>query len=129
MSWEHRAHRRVLTDVPVLIFDELTLVKGHMVNLSNGGCAIATAQAPEKGQGLYLVLQVPERDTAIEIQLAIVRWSALGLFGVEFNCVNTAHQENLQHYLHMIELCPSLGTWVGPEGSTEETPLRQRAAA
>ena len=120
MPWENRKHRRVLTKAPVLIFSELTLVKGQIVNLSTGGCAIVAAQALEKGQRLSLVLQVPERETSIDIQLALVRWSTLGLFGVEFICVNTAHQENLQRYLNMIDRSPSLGTLVNREGSAEE---------
>ena len=118
---ENRKHRRVLTEVPLLIFGELTLMKGRIVNLSTGGCAIVSAQAPEKGQRLSLVLPVPGRETSIDIQLAIVRWSTLGLFGVEFICVNTAHQENLQHYLSMIDRSPSLGTLVDREGTAEET--------
>ena len=118
---ENRKHRRVLTEAPVLIFDELTLMEGQIVNLSTGGCAIVAAQAPEKGQRLSLVLPVPGRETSIDIQLAIVRWSSLGLFGVEFMCINTAHQETLQHYLHMIDRAPSLATLVDREGSAEET--------
>lgn len=118
---ENRKHRRVVTEAPVLIFGEFTLTKGQIVNLSTGGCAIVAAQPPEKGQRLSLVLPVPGRETSIDIQLAIVRWSTLGLFGVEFICVNTAHQDNLQHYLSMIDRSPSLGTLVDREGAAEET--------
>ena len=118
---ENRKHRRVLTEAPVLIFGELTLMKGQIVNLSTGGCAIVAAQAPEKGQRLSLVLPVPGQEKSIDIQLAIVRWSTLGLFGVEFMCINTAHQENLQHYLHMVDRAPSLASLVDQEGAAEET--------
>lgn len=118
---ENRKQRRVLTEAPVLIFGELTLMKGQIVNLSTGGCAIVAVQAPEKGQRLSLVLSVPGREISIDIQLAIVRWSTLGLCGVEFICVNTAHQENLQHYLSMIDRSPSRGTLVDREGAAEET--------
>lgn len=121
MSWEHREHRRVLTVAPVLIFGELTHAKGHTVNLSKDGCVIAAAYAPEKGQHLHILIQDPKLDTSIKIQLAIVRWSALGLFGVEFIRVNTPHQKGLQHYSYMVDLCPSLGKLVHAEGSAEET--------
>lgn len=121
MFWANREHRRVLIVVPVLIFGELFHAKGYTANLSTGGCVIAAAHAPEKGQHLHLLLQVPKPGTPINIQLAIVRWSTLGLFGVEFIRLSTTHQKGLQHYLYMIDLCPSsLGARVYPEGATEE---------
>ena len=129
MSWEHRKHRRVLTVVPVLIFGELFHAKGDIVNLSRDGCVIAVAQAPEKGQHLHLLVEVPKRNVSIEIRLAIVRWSALGLFGVEFIRINTSHQTGLQHYLSMMDPCPSLGQLVHPEGSAEETQPRRQVVA
>ncbi|NWF73700.1 MAG: PilZ domain-containing protein [Nitrospirae bacterium] len=129
MSWEHRAHRRVLTVVPVLIFGELFHAKGDIVNLSRDGCVIAVAQAPEKGQHLHLLIQMPKRDTSIEIQLAIVRWNALGLFGVEFVRVNALHQTSLELYLSMMDACPSLGKLVHLEDTSEKgQPQRQVVA-
>ncbi|MEK7236841.1 MAG: PilZ domain-containing protein [Nitrospirota bacterium] len=129
MSWEHREHKRVLTVLPVLIFSELFHAKGDIVNLSKDGCVIAVAHAPEKGQHLQLLLQVPRLDTSIKIQLAIVRWKALGLFGVEFIRINTTHQTGLQHYLSMMDSCPSLSKLVHPESSTEETRPRRQVVA
>jgi PilZ domain len=129
MSWEHRAHRRVLTVVPVLIFGELFHAKGDIVNLSRDGCVIAVAQAPEKGQHLHLLIQTPKRDTSIEIHLAIVRWNALGLFGVEFVRVNALHRTSLEHYLSMMDAYPSLGKLVHPEDTSEKAqPQRQVVA-
>jgi PilZ domain len=129
MSWEHRAHRRALTVVPVLIFGELFHAKGDIVNLSTTGCVIAVAQAPEKEQHLHLLVQVPNRDMSIEIQLAVVRWNALGLFGVEFIHVNALHQTSLEHYLSILDPCPSLGKLVHPEGAAEEAQPRRQVVA
>jgi len=129
MSWEHRAHRRVLTVVPVLIFGELFHAKGDIVNLSTTGCVIAVAQAPEKEQHLHLLVQVPNRDMSIEIQLAVVRWNALGLFGVEFIHVNALHQTSLEHYLSILDPCPSLGKLVHPEGAADEAQPRRQVVA
>jgi hypothetical protein len=113
----------------VLIFGDLFHTKGEIVNLSRNGCVIAVAQAPEKGQQLHLLVQIPKRDTAIEIQLAIVKWSALGLFGVEFVRVNTPHQTSLQHYLSMMDPCPSLGKLAHTEDSAEEAQPRRQVEA
>ena len=121
MSWEHREQRRLLTVVPALIFGELFHAIGHIVNLSTDGCVIAAAHAPEKGQHLHLLIQVPKLDTSIKIQLAVVRWSALGLFGVEFVRISTTHQQGLQHYLHLLDPGLALGTQSQPAGSAEET--------
>ena len=125
MSWERRKHKRISTVVPVLISGELFHAKGHTADLSKGGCVIASAHAPEKGQHLHLLLQVPKLDTSINIQLAVVRWSSFGLFGVEFIRISTRHQEKLHHYLYMLDLSPSLGTLVHSEGSAEETQSQQ----
>jgi hypothetical protein len=113
----------------VLIFGELFHTKGEIVNLGRNGCVIAVAQAPEKGQQLHLLVQIPKRDTAIEIQLAIVRWNALGLFGVEFVRINAPHQTSLQHYLSMMDLYPSVGKLVHPDGSAEVAHPRRQVVA
>jgi hypothetical protein len=115
--------------VPVLIFGELFHTKGEIVNLSRSGCVIAVAQAPEKGQELHLLVQIPNRDTSIEIQVAMVKWNALGLFGVEFVRVNTPHQISLQHYLSMMDSCPLLGKLVHPDGSAEVAHPRRQVVA
>jgi hypothetical protein len=107
MSWEeHRKHPRFLTAVPVLIFGDLFDTKGHTVNLSRGGGVIAAAYAPEKGQHLYLLLQVPTPGVAIKIPLVVVRWIAPGLFGVEFIRLSGPDQTRLHHYLRVIDLSP-----------------------
>jgi hypothetical protein len=129
MSWEHREQKRVLTVVPVRIFGELVHANGHVVNLSKDGCVIATAHAPEKGEHLHLLVQVPTLDTSIEIQLAIVRWRALGLFGVEFVRISPKHQTGLQQYLSIMDACPSLGKLVYTEGFAEESQPRQQEVA
>ena len=129
MSWEHREQKRVLTVVPVRIFGELVHANGHVVNLSQDGCVITTAHVPEKGQHLYLLVQVPKFDTSIEIQLAIVRWRALGLFGVEFVRISPTHQTGLQHYLSMMDSRPTHGKLVHLQGSAEEIQPRQQEVA
>jgi len=129
MPLEHRAHRRVLTVVPVLIFGELFHAKGEIVNLSRNGCVIAVAQAPEQGQHLHLRVQIPNRDMAIEIQQSVVRWNALGLFGVEFTRITPSHQTSLEHYLSMMDPCPSLDKLAHSETSTEEIRPRRQVVA
>jgi hypothetical protein len=115
--------------VPVLIFGELFHAKGDIVNLSRTGCVVAVAQAPEKGQHLHLLIQTPKRDASIEIQLAIVRWNALGLFGVEFVRVNALHQTGLELYLSMMDNYPSLGKSVHQEDPAEEAQPRRQVVA
>ena len=102
--------------IPVLIFGDLFHAKGHTLNLSKAGCEIAvTADVPEKGQQLHLLLQAPTIDTQIKIQLAIVRWCQRGLFGVEFVRISSTYQKNLHQYLYLLDLCPAQGTAEGPQ--------------
>lgn len=125
MPWEEqRKHKRVVTVVPVLISGELFDAKGYTINLSTGGCAIDGFPVPKKGQHLQLLLQVPKPDMPINIQLAVVTWSAPGKFGVEFIRVSALHQKGLKRYLYKIDLCPSQDTGDHPEGADEKTEPR-----
>jgi len=108
MNWEeHRKHRRVSAVVPVLAVGDLFHEKGHTLNLSRGGCVIAAAREPEKGQHLHLMLQIPNPGMPIKVQLVVVRWKAPELFGVEFIRLSPSDQKGLQHYLHAIDCSPS----------------------
>lgn len=111
MSWEElRQQRRVTTVVPVQAVGDLFHANGYTVNLSASGCAIAGSQVPKKGQHVSLWLQAPKPHTPIKIQLAVVRWSVLEMYGVEFIHLSAAGQKSLQSYLHRIDLGPSQGT-------------------
>ena len=125
------SQRRVVTVVPVQLFGDLFHAKGHTINLRANGCAIAGASesVPEKGQYLHLLLQVPKPHTPINIQLAVVTWRVPGLCGLEFIRLSAADQKSLQHYLYMIDLCPSLGTQSQPERSAEEPQPKLQAVA
>ena len=107
---EQRQQRRAVTIVPVQIVGDLFHANGCTVNLSAGGCAIAGAQVPEKGQHVHLWLQPPKPHTPIKIQLAVVRWAVPEMCGVEFIRLSVAGRTSLQHYLHMVDLSPSEGT-------------------
>lgn len=113
MSWERRKHQRLATVVPVQIAGELFHAHGHTADLSAGGCVIAAAHTPEPGQHLHLLLHLPTSPAPLNIHLAVVRWRALGVFGVEFIRLSPAHQQDLQHYLYLLELAPALGQPVG----------------
>lgn len=108
MSWEEqRKQRRVVTEVPVQTVGDLFNASGYTVNLSTSGCSIAGAQVPEKGQHVYLWLKPPKPYTPIMIELAVVRWSVSGLYGVEFIRLPAAGQTRLQLYLRITDLGPS----------------------
>jgi hypothetical protein len=111
MSWEEqRQQRRVVSVVPVQTVGDLFHANGNTVNLITSGCAIAGAQVPEKGQHVFLWLQPPKPYTSIKIQLAVVRWTVPEMCGVEFIRLSVAGRTSLQHYLHIIDLSPSLST-------------------
>ena len=110
MSWEEqRQQRRVVTVVPVQTVGDLFNARGSTVNLSTSGCAIAGAQVPERGQHVSLWLQAPKPYTPIKIELAVVKWSVSGMYGIEFIRFNPAGRTRLLNYLHIIDLSPSLG--------------------
>jgi hypothetical protein len=97
---EHRQQRRAVTVVPVQIVGDLFHTNGYTVTLNAGGCAIAGARVPEKGQHVSLWLQPPKPYMPVKIQLAVVRWTVQEMCGVEFIRLSAAGRTSLQHYAY-----------------------------
>ncbi len=57
---------------------------GTLINISMGGCAIKSTTRVEKGAFLELSLHMPGTDQTVRIEVAVVSWTQLGAFGVEF---------------------------------------------
>jgi hypothetical protein len=58
--------------------------EGTVVDLSLRGCGIASQTAIHPGTTLTLRIHVPEPETALTVQQAVVRWCRDGRIGLEF---------------------------------------------
>jgi len=66
---------------------------GTLINLSMGGCAIKSTTRVENGAILDLSLQLSGSDQTVRIEVAVVRWTELGAFGVEFYTMKMEQEE------------------------------------
>ena len=81
---------------------------GTLINLSMGGCSIETMTQVEEGAFLDLTLQTPDGDHAVGIEVARVRWTRFGAFGVEFYVIGKEDQDKLGLLLQKVEAQMSL---------------------
>jgi c-di-GMP-binding flagellar brake protein YcgR len=77
--------------------------EGRLENLSLGGAAILSDLSIARGEYLALKITFSTQATAIEIELAPVRWVKPGGFGVEFIRIAPGSQQHLKQYLAMLE--------------------------
>jgi hypothetical protein len=72
---------------------------GTMVNLSEGGCCIATDSQVYTGIQLALRINVQNEPAPIRIEQAAVRWNRGGEIGVGFITVAPPDRERLNHLI------------------------------
>ena len=76
---------------------------GTMINLSKGGCLVATDSKVYSGMQVLLRLDVPGETSPILIERAAVRWNRGGQVGVGFITVAPPHQERLDQLLKRLK--------------------------
>ncbi len=81
---------------------------GTLINLSMGGCSIETTNPVEVGAFLDLTLQTPGGDQTVWIEVAMVRWTRFGAFGVEFYLMGKEDQAKLGLLFQEVESQTSL---------------------
>lgn len=77
--------------------------QGTIIDLSPGGCAIRKTAHVQRGDALRLLIFTSPNQSPIEIDLALVRWSTLVQFGVEFMALSPFNTQRLQQYLECMQ--------------------------
>jgi c-di-GMP-binding flagellar brake protein YcgR len=75
---------------------------GTILNLSPGGCKIASEGMITVGQPYSLILQLPSFPAPISIDAAIVRWIGEDAFGFKFDALQPEQEEQLRDFLHRL---------------------------
>lgn len=96
---EKRKHPRFAVQFPIAFAPEGTQWWGEALNISLGGCAVASDGAVTTGSRIRLHLYLPGDHTPITIEQAPVRWTAFGRFGVEFIGMQADAQQHLHHFV------------------------------
>jgi len=72
---------------------------GMTTNLSIGGCLLETTTPVEVEAHLTLQLVLPDDPGAIKIHVAVARWSALSMCGLDFLLIEEQGERLLSAYL------------------------------
>lgn len=96
-----RAHPRFKVNHAVVFTGR---VEGHGVvsNLSLGGCHIESSRVVQPDTYLTVHVTLPDNAQPLKVNVAVVRWTRPGVFGVEFRYIEQPIRERLAHYLSML---------------------------
>ena len=98
-----RKSQRFSDNSHVVFSSETVKGEGRLENLSLGGAAIRSDIALARGEYLTLKITFPNQAAAIDVELAPVRWTKEGGFGVEFIRIAPGSQQRLKDYLATLE--------------------------
>ena len=73
------------------------------LDLSRKGCLLESLFQAFAGMRVDLLLYIPEDETPILIQGAVVRWSGAHGIGIEFPSLTSPHQKRLDGTLQRLE--------------------------
>jgi PilZ domain len=96
-----RQHERHAVSFPVDFLGG-AIGSGQASDLSVLGCAVGSELPVPLKAYLKLQLDLPDGDSPLEIELAVVRWSFGGSFGVEFIAFGEAQKSRLKRFLIQI---------------------------
>lgn len=89
-------------------FTSLNIVggDGDIIDLSLRGCRVESQTEVRPGTSLELRIQTSEEEPPLKIQEAVVRWSRVEQFGLEFVTMAPEEWARLQHTVTQLELHP-----------------------
>lgn len=76
---------------------------GTVLDVSRDGCAIRKTAHVQRGDSLQLSIFPSPNQSPIEVSLAVVRWSTMVQFGVEFMMLSPRDTKRLRDYLTLLE--------------------------
>ena len=106
MGQDHRRIRRFAVQIPCLFGDGEEQQEGTILNLSDQGCAMMTQLVPPVSSYLPLRIDLPDGTTAIEIELAAVRWVFGHRCGLEFISLSPEMLTELRSFVLVLENTP-----------------------
>jgi PilZ domain len=99
---DQRQHERYPVCFPVAYDGDGVTGQGQAADLSILGCAVVSEAAVEPKTYVKLQLSLPDGETALEVELAVVRWCNGGVFGVEFISFGEMQKTRLKRFLSSV---------------------------
>lgn len=92
-----RRGRRVDVSCRVFFFGQDDFEgEATLVDVSTGGCQLATADVIPVGTLLKLSIFLPDHKWPLRVDEVIVRWAQDGRYGIEFTSIRLAQRERLR---------------------------------
>jgi PilZ domain len=98
-AMDQRQHERYPVCFPLVYDGEGITGQGQAADLSILGCAVVSDAAVEPKSYIKLHLSMPDGESPLEIELAVVRWCNGGVFGVEFIAFGEVQKTRLKRFL------------------------------
>ncbi len=100
--------RRLPVRCPITFSGDYIFGKGTVINVSEGGWKVQSHHT-RVPKGAYLTLQIslPNEDTPIKVDEAVVRWSKGREFGLEFVRMQPEEQARLRRFIDTFDRGPS----------------------
>ena len=100
---ECREDPRIPVEIPISFstIGRTDIREGTMFDISAGGCAVTSAASVSSGTGVTLLIRATDLAVPITVQLAAVRWTHYGEFGVEFLNLTELDRSRLRRLLRV----------------------------
>ena len=104
---ERRKRPRFPVQLALDFFGHPTVGVGSTNNLSTEGCTAESESIVQQGSPLQLRLHLPDDDSPVEVNLAVVQWSKGQKFGLEFVRLQPEEEARLRCFVSALETGPS----------------------
>ena len=104
---EQRKYPRFPVALPALFGDGVWLQAGTVVDISHEGCRIRSTGGTPNGKYFQVEIAPEEPAEKLTVDLAVMRWSRQGEFGVEFIRMASKSQAQLRR---IVQSCEETGT-------------------
>ena len=122
---KRRKHLRFHVELQCSFTGDQYAGKGTVLDLSMEGCRVLSETPLLKGWYVDLRITLLGQIQPLPVELAVIRWSAGPVFGLEFIRIADGHQARLRHYVQDLEqalmtMGPATSTEVGHEPGVSE---------
>jgi hypothetical protein len=124
-AMNRRKHLRFHVELPCTFVGERYAGKGTVLDLSMEGCRLRSETPVLKGAYVDLFITLLGQIQPLPIELAVIRWSAGPISGLEFIRIADGDQVRLRRYVQDLEqmltvLGPATSTGMGHEPGLSE---------
>jgi PilZ domain-containing protein len=99
-----RKHPRFQVELHCVFAGDQATGEGTVLDLAMEGCRVRSDTPAPNGAYVEVFITLHGQIVPLFIELAVIRWSAGPLFGLEFIRIAEGHQARLRNYVQDLEL-------------------------